>query len=128
MSTNQNNQQDDSNKNLNNSQSQNDYENTGRELEEEKHGRATLSKTLESDLDTSVNEEGIAENEESHWSGNHGQRSSNRPGSNHTENYNDQNPGDAVQQNNGKNHVTNAGGTSEEDIRKNKTGLRDGEN
>jgi len=74
-----------------------------------------------------VNESGIAENQEHHWSGNYGHKSSTRPGSKNSDPYSDQNLSDGVQQNQGRNHVSNAGGTSQEDLEKGNTGLRDNE-
>lgn len=110
------------------SQSQNNKENIGHEVDKEREGKGSF-KNLSENLneDDSVNEAGIAENEENHWSGNYGQRSSNRPGSSGSENFNDHNLSDAVQQNNGKNHVTNIGGTSQKDLEEGKLGLEDQE-
>jgi hypothetical protein len=93
------------------SSAQNNNGNIGREVEEEKEGTdANLGS------EKPVNEEGIAENQEIHWVGNHGQRSSNRPGSQELDSFSDQNLTDGVQQNRARNHVTNAGGTSQEDL------------
>lgn len=129
MSADQNNPDQDSNeKDGNTSQSQNNNGNIGREVDEEREGTGSfkdLSRNLSED--DSVNENGVGENEENHWTGNHGQRSSNRPGSSGSENFNDRNLSDAIQQNEGKNHVTNVGGTSQEDLEKGKIGLRDQE-
>ena len=110
------------------SQSQNDKGNIGSEVDKEREGKGSF-KNLSENLseENSVNEAGIAENEENHWTGNHGQRSSNRPGSSGSENFNDQNLSNAVQQNHGKNHVTNIGGTSQKDLEEGKLGLEDQE-
>lgn len=111
------------------SQSQNNNGNIGREVEEEREGSGSfrnLSANVE-DLE-STNEEGHAENQEHHWVGNHGQRSSNRPSSQEMDSFSDLNITDGIQQNRGRNHVTNAGGTSQEDLEKGKTGLTDSEN
>ena len=128
MSTDQNNQNLDrdreySRQDEQGSSAQNNNGNIGREVEEEKEGTGNTE-----GIQKPLNEEGIAENEEVHWVGNHGQRSSNRPGSHELDSFSDQNLSDAVQQNRARNHVTNAGGTSQEDLEKGKTGLTDEEN
>lgn len=111
-----------------NPQSQNNNGNIGREAGTKKEGEGSLSNIAEdNDKEKPANEEGVGENQENHWSGNHGQKSSNRPGSRDRDSFNDQNLTNAVQQNEGRNHVTNAGGTSQEDLEKDKTGLRDNE-
>ena len=114
--------------NENDSQSQNNNGNIGREVDNEKEGSGSfknISKII--DNENPVNEEGIAENRESHWVGNHGQRSSNRPSSLEVDSFSDQNLTDGVQQNKSRNHVTNAGGTSQKDLEKGLTGLTDNE-
>ena len=134
MSTNKNDQdfkkdQKYSDGNNNSSASQNNNGNIGREVDEEKEGSGSFRNlTDETTNDAPVNEEGLEENQESHWIGNHGQKSSNRPGSQGMDNYSDQNIADGIQQNRGRNHVTNAGGTSQEDLEKGKSGLTDEEN
>ncbi|NEU08327.1 hypothetical protein GZH53_08405 [Flavihumibacter sp. R14] len=111
------------------SQTQNNNGNIGREEgnEEEVNG-SFIDISNDSNKEKPANEEGVRENQEHHWVGNHGQRSSNRPGSRYTDDFSDQNLTDGVQQNSGRNHVTNAGGTSQEDLAKGKTGLTDEEN
>ena len=110
------------------SQSQNNNGNIARESGVENDEQSLFStKGIIKDLKKPVNEEGIAENEENHWSGNHGQKSSNRPGSKDQDEFADQNLSNGVQQNKGSNHVTNAGGTSQEDFEKGKTGLKEEE-
>lgn len=129
MSTDQNNPKEDFNGEPGNtSQSQNNNGNIGREVGEEDEGEGSFKNIADNiNEKDAVNEEGIAENEGNHWTGNHGQRSSNRPSSRDSDSYNDKNLGDAIQQNEGRNHVTNAGGTSQEDLEDGKTGLRDRE-
>lgn len=113
----------------NDSQSQNNNGTIGREVENEKEGSGSFLDITENvNNQKSANEEGLAENQEHHWVGNHGQRSSNRPSSLEKDSFSDLNLTDGVQQNRGKNHVTNAGGTSQEDLEKGKTGLTDSEN
>lgn len=112
----------------NESTAQNNNGNIGREVDEEGEGSgsfADISKNAKGE--NAVNEEGVGENKEHHWSGNYGQQSSNRPGSVH-DGFSDQNLTDGVQQNTSRNHVTNAGGTSQEDLEKGKSGLTDEEN
>ncbi|HUH32540.1 MAG TPA: hypothetical protein VLZ28_01225 [Daejeonella sp.] len=111
------------------SQSQNNNGNIGREVDDEKEGHGSFT-NLSKDIanEKPVNEEGIGENRENHWVGNHGQQSSNRPGSANQDDYSDQNLTDGGQQNRSRNHVTNAGGTSQEDLEKGNTGLTDEEN
>ncbi len=109
-------------------QSQQNNGNIGREEGVDEEGKGSLGSISEDENpEKPVNEDGVGENQESHWTGNHGQKSSNRPHSRDRDSYNDQNPSDGAQQNNGRNHVANAGGTSQEDIEKGNTGLRDGE-
>lgn len=133
MSTNQNDQNNKDHKyssgTNDGSASQNNNGNIGREVENEKEGSGSF-RNLPGDFDeeTPVNEDGVGENQENHWVGNHGQKSSNRPGSHGIDSFSDQNLTDGVQQNRGRNHVTNAGGTSQEDLEKGKTGLTDEEN
>lgn len=133
MSTNQNDQNNKDHKyssgTNDGSASQNNNGNIGREVENEKEGSGSF-RNLPGDLadETPVNEDGVGENQENHWVGNHGQKSSNRPGSHGIDSFSDQNLTDGVQQNRGRNHVTNAGGTSQEDLEKGKTGLTDEEN
>lgn len=115
--------------NENDSQSQNNNGNIGREVEDEKEGKGSFSNISEDiNNEKPVNEEGIGENGESHWVGNYGQRSSNRPSSLELDSFSDQNLTNGVQQNKSRNHVTNVGGTSQEDLEKGKTGLTDNEN
>jgi len=119
---------DDNKENSSDSQSQNNNGNIGREVDDEKEGDGSFRNISEdTDKKKPVNEEGKGENDESHWSGNHGQKSSNRPGSHNLDSFSDQNLTDGVQQNRTRNHVTNAGGTSQEDLEKGKTGLKDNE-
>lgn len=113
----------------NDSQSQNNNGNIGREVDEEREGDGSFTNLSEEVADEKpVNEEGVGENQEDHWVGNHGQKSSNRPGSYNQDSFSDQNLTDGAQQNRTRNHVTNAGGTSQEDLEKGKTGLTDEEN
>ena len=131
MSANQNQsrERDYSKKNQDDSQSQNNNGNIGRENDEEEEGNGNLNNISEYiNKEKPVNEEGVAESQEQHWSGNHGQRSSNRPDSREQDSFSDQNLTDGVQQNKSKNHVTNVGDTSQEDLEKGKTGLTDMEN
>lgn len=115
--------------NENDSQAQNNNGNIGREVGEEQEGDGSFTNLSENIADEKpVNEEGVGENKESHWVGNHGQKSSNRPGSHNQDSFSDQNLTDGAQQNRTRNHVTNAGGTSQEDLEKGKTGLTDEEN
>lgn len=134
MSTDQNNQnpnriQDNIRGNDDDSQSQNNNGNIGREVDDEKEGHGSLT-NLSNDIadEKPVYEEGVGENRENHWVGNHGQKSSNRPGSHNQDSFSDQNLTDGAQQNRTRNHVTNAGGTSQEDLEKGNTGLTDEEN
>jgi len=113
----------------NDSSSQNNNGNIGREVDDEKEGSGSFKNLPDGSAgETPVNEDGVRENQESHWVGNHGQKSSNRPGSQGMDGFSDQNLTDGVQQNRGRNHVTNAGGTSQEDLEKGDTGLTDEEN
>lgn len=134
MSTNQNDQninkdQKYSSGNNDDTASQNNNGNIGREVEDEKEGSGSFKNLPDHLVDeTPVNEDGVGENQENHWVGNHGQKSSNRPGSQGSDGFSDQNLTNGVQQNRGRNHVTNAGGTSQEDLEKGKTGLTDEEN
>jgi len=134
MSTDPNNQepirnQDNIRNNDDDSQSQNNNGNIGREVDDEKEGQGSFT-NLSKDIadEKPVNEEGVGENQETHWVGNHGQQSSNRPGSHNTDSFSDQNLTDGAQQNSTRNHVTNAGGTSQEDLEEGKTGLTEEEN
>ena len=111
------------------SQSQNNNGNIGREegIDEEANGSLdNISKDINKEKPAS--EESLKENQEQHWTGNYGQQSSNRPGSRSTDGFNDQNLTNAAQQNSGRNHITNVGGTSQDDFEKGKTGLTDEEN
>ena len=133
MATEENNQninrdQQNSGDNENDSSSQNNNGNIGREVDEENEGTGSFA-NISKDIDNEhpVNEEGVGENKEHHWSGNYGQQSSNRPSSQHN-GFSDQNLTDGVQQNTSRNHVTNAGGTSQEDLEKGNSGLTDQEN
>lgn len=113
----------------NDSQSQINNGNIGREVDDEKSGSGSfLNITGKIDDHESVNEDGLAENEEQHWVGNHGQKSSNTTSSKDEEDFNDPGFANGAQQNRGRNHVTNAGGTSQEDLEKGKTGLTDSGN
>ena len=113
----------------NDSQSQNNNGNIAREVDDEKSGSGSFLNISENVNDQQpANEEGLAENEEQHWVGNHGQRSSNRPSSREKDSFSDLNITDGIQQNRGRNHITNPGGTSQEDLEKGKTGLTDSEN
>lgn len=126
---NSNKDQQNSSGNNDHSASQNNNGNIGREVEDEKEGSGSYRNLTDNSGDeTKVNEAGVAENQESHWVGNHGQRSSNRPGSQGMDGFSDQNLTDGVQQNRGRNHVSNAGGTSQEDLEKGNTGLTDEQN
>jgi hypothetical protein len=121
--------QDYSPENNSRSQTQNNNGNIGREEGSEEEGNGSYSNVSDGiNKEKPANEKGLRENEEHHWVGNHGQRSSNRPGSRYTDDFSDQNLTDGVQQNSGRNHVTNAGGTSEEDLANGRTGLTDEEN
>ena len=125
MSTDQKNQNNLKEKDGDESQSQTNNGNIGRQSGVENEEPSVFSS--DGRLATSekpVNEQGEAENDENHWSGNYGQKSSNRPASLKHE-YTDQNLTNAVQQNKGANHITNAGGTSQEDLEKGKTGLKE---
>ena len=114
--------------NSNDSQAQNNNGNIGREEGYDPADDGSLNNISEDiDKEKPANEEGIKENQEHHWTGNHGQHSSNRPGSQHTDGFSDQNLTNATQQNSGRNHVTNVGGTSQEDFEKGKTGLTNDE-
>ena len=113
-------------RNDNESASQNNNGNIGREADAENEvssGSANIS-----GAENPVNEEAVGENQEHFWSGNYGHKSSNRPGSHEQDAFSDQNLTDGVQQNTFRNHVTNAGGTSQEDQAKGKTGLTSDEN
>ena len=125
MSTDQKNQNNLKEKDDDESQSQINNGNIGREpgVENEEPSVFSSDGRLAAS-EKPANEQGVAENEENHWSGNHGQKSSNRPVSSKNE-YTDQNLNNAVQQNKGANHITNAGGTSQEDLEKGKTGLKE---
>lgn len=112
--------------NENDSQSQNNNGNIGREAGDEQEGEGSF-KNISTDQEKPVNEQGIGENQENHWSGNHGQKSSNRPGSHGQDSFTDRNLTDGVQQNSSRNHVTNAGGTLQEDLEKGKAGLKEEE-
>lgn len=72
-----------------------------------------------------VNESGIAENEENHWSGDANQREVVK---NKSELNSEATQTSFQGRNQGDNHVTNAGGTSQEDLEKGNTGLTDEEN
>jgi len=109
-------------------QAQNNNGNIGREEGNDEEGNGSLNNISEDiNKEKPVNEDGTRENQEHHWTGNHGQASSNRPGSQSTDAFSDQNLTNATQQNSGRNHITNVGGTSQEDLEKGKTGLTNDE-
>jgi len=115
--------------NHNDSQAQNNNGNVGREAGVDGGTSGSLdniSKDIDKEKPTSEKE--LKQNQQEHWTGNHGQHSSNRPGSQSTDGFSDQNLTNATQQNTGRNHVTNVGGTSQEDFEKGRTGLTDEEN
>ena len=107
----------------------NNKRNIGRKAGDVQEGNGSLNNISEDiNKEKPVNEEGVDENQEQHWTGNYGQKSSNKPRSLEQDSFSDQNLTDGVQQNTGRNHVTNVGGTSQEDLEEGKTGLNDMEN
>ncbi|MEO8794597.1 MAG: hypothetical protein ABI390_03965 [Daejeonella sp.] len=114
------------NKKENHTQTENNAGNIGREsgVENDEQSQFT-SDGHKPGKKRGVNESGIAENEENHWSGDHNQREGLTD--KHRQNTNpDQTSFQSGNQ--GRNHVSNAGGTSQEDLEKGKTGLTDEEN
>ncbi|WP_026899199.1 hypothetical protein [Daejeonella oryzae] len=109
------------------SQSQNNNGNIGRQSGKEEDSEPAFSSDGKStdDSEKPVNEEGVGENQKNHWTGNYGQKSSNMHGSGSADGFRDQNLSNGSQQNQAANHVTNAGGTSQEDLENGKTGLKE---
>ena len=94
------------NDNQHSSQSQNNSGNIGREVDEEK-------KDLNTQGDVIPNETGIAENEENHSSRNYAPHAVNLVDINSDESASEVHP------KNGPNHISNPGGTSQEDVDEN---------